>query len=92
MSKTTDSKTVSKTVKARRTRTAKQKSATDFSDKNQFPSIKSAIWFLFERDGYDKVGNEVALEAARAVKPDTAWKKSHLYYWRKIWKEEHKTD
>jgi hypothetical protein len=50
-------------------------------------TIKEEIFKLFRKLGWENVTNEVAFEAAKIVKPTTKWNITHLYYWRKIFKQ-----
>lgn len=50
-------------------------------------SIKSQIFKLFADQGYENVNNEQAFEVAKKEKPDTKWNITHLYYWKKVWKQ-----
>lgn len=51
------------------------------------PSIRSAIFEMFDKVGVDKVGLAEALKKAQSVKSDTKFSKWHLYYYRKVWKD-----
>ena len=52
-------------------------------------SITRAIYALFDEKGVDKVTQEEAREVALSIKPDSAWKKTHLYFHRKKYKDAH---
>jgi len=54
----------------------------------KFTSIRSAIMHLMKSKGVDNVTNEECEKIAKEVNPDTAWQKTHYYYYRKIVKVE----
>lgn len=49
-------------------------------------TIKSVVFEMFRKMGWENVSNEAAKKAALKVKSDSKWNITHLYYWRKIFK------
>jgi len=52
-------------------------------------SIKDLIFGLFQEKGVSEVSFSDTIELVKIVAPTSAWKQSHLYYWKNIWRREH---
>ena len=54
--------------------------------KPKAPTIAQVMMDLFETKK-GQVSLDEALKAAKAIKPDTCFKKTHLYYYKKAWED-----
>lgn len=87
--KTTMGKAKKKATKAKATKKATKKTkatkkkAIKKTNKN-VPSIRRTMIDLMLSKGIDNVTYEETLKIAKSIKKDTAWKKTHFYYYRKI--------
>lgn len=82
--KTTMGKAKKKATKAKATKKAAKKNKAIKKTNKNVPSIRRTIIDLMLSKGIDKVTYEETEKIAKKIKKDTAWKKTHFYYYRKI--------